>query len=85
MPLVIIRGHVLEDIRTSRFFPDVSSRSGESPGLFYEDGLRRICGIQIGARREIVGELLVPVQALKVSTRSLVYVTSHSLVVSTRR
>jgi hypothetical protein len=27
-----------------------------------------------------VGELLVPVQTLKVSTRSPVYVTSHSLV-----
>lgn len=48
---MIIHGHVLEDIRTSRFFgffPGVSTRSGASPGPFYDDVLRRICGIQMG-------------------------------------
>jgi len=69
---------VLEDIRTLRFFPDVSARGGASPGHFYADASRRVFGIQIEAtsrstKREIVQELLVPVQALKACGRSPVY------------
>jgi len=83
-PPAIIRSYVLsvsdvlEDIRTLRFFPDVSARGGASPGHFYADASRRVFGIQIEAtsvstKRETVQELLVPVQALKACTRSPVY------------
>ena len=69
---------VLEEIRTLRFFPDVSARGGASPGHFYADASRRVFGIQIEAtslstKRETVQELLVPVQALKAPMRSPVY------------
>jgi hypothetical protein len=40
---------VLEDIRTLRFFPDVSAQDGASPGHFYADASRRMFGIQIEA------------------------------------
>ena len=83
-PPAIIRSYVLsvsgilEDIRTLRFFPDVSARGGASPGHFYADASRRVFGIQIEAtsvstKRETIQELLVPVQALKACTRSPVY------------
>jgi len=80
-PPAIIRSHalsvshVLEEIRTLRFFPDVSARGGASPGHFYADASRRVFGIQIEAtslstKRETVQELLVPVRALKAHMRS---------------
>ena len=83
-PAAIIRSYVLsisddlEDIRTLRFFPDVSARGGATPGHFYADASRRMFGIQIEAmfrstKRNTVQELLVPVRALKASTRSPVY------------
>ena len=52
-PPAIIRSYalsisdVLEDIRTLRFFPDVSARGGASPGHFYADASPRVSGIQI--------------------------------------
>ena len=81
---VISVSDVLSDIRTLRFFPDVSARGGASPGHFYADASRRVFGIQIEAtsvstKRETVQELLVPVQALSsassttTTTRSPVY------------
>lgn len=83
-PPAIIRSYalsvsdVLEDIRTLRFFPDVSARGGASPGHFYADASRRVFGIQIEAtslstKRETVQELLVPVRALMACPRSPVY------------
>jgi hypothetical protein len=76
----IIRSYVLSlpdvRIRTLRFFPDVSARGGASPGHFYADASKRVFGIQIEATSlstegegETVEELLVPVQALKATTR----------------
>lgn len=62
---------VLADVRSLRFFPDVSARGGAaSPaGHFYADASRRVFGIQIEAtylstERATVQELLVPVRAL---------------------
>ena len=83
-PPAIIRSYalsvsdVLEDIRTLRFFPDVSARGGASPRYFFADASRRMFGIQIEAtslstKRETVQELLVPVRALKACPRSPVY------------
>ena len=46
-PPAIIRDYTFEDIRTLRFFPDVSARSGASPGHFYADASPRVSGIQI--------------------------------------
>jgi hypothetical protein len=81
----VIRSYVLTlpdaQIRTLRFFPDVSARGGASPGHFYADASKRVFGIQIeatspstkGEEEETVQELLVPVQALKAATRAPPY------------
>jgi len=79
----IIRSYVLSlpdvRIRTLRFFPDVSARGGASPGHFYADASKRMFGIQIEVTslstegEETVQELLVPVQALKATTRAPPY------------
>ena len=74
----IVRSYVLKYICTLRFFPDVSGWGSASPGHVYADASQRVFGIRIEAtshsmKREIVQELLVPVQTLKASARSPVY------------
>ena len=70
--------HPQEDICSLRFFPNVSTRSGASPGHFYTDASQHAFGIQIevtslSTKMETVQELLVPIQALKASMQSPVY------------
>jgi hypothetical protein len=59
----------LTDVRSLRFFPDVSARGGASPGHFYADASKREFGIQIeltsqSTDTDTVHELLVPFRAL---------------------
>jgi len=71
---------VLKDIRTLRFFPDVSARGGapSPPGHFYADASKRAFGIQVEAtslstKQETLQELLVPLRALSAPTREPPY------------
>lgn len=71
---------VLKDIRTLRFFPDVSARGGapSPPGHFHADASKRAFGIQVEAtslstKRETLQELLVPLRALSAPTREPPY------------
>ena len=46
-PPAIIRDYIFEDIRTLRFFPDLSARSGAPLGHIYADASKCVSGIQI--------------------------------------
>jgi hypothetical protein len=83
---ILVRSYVLSvsdvlgDVRTLRFFPDVSARGGAAspPGHFYADASTRVFGIQVEAtslstKRETVQELLVPLRALSGPTREPAY------------
>jgi hypothetical protein len=83
---ILVRSYVLsvsdvfKDIRTLRFFPDVSARGGapSPPGHFYADASKRAFGIQVEAtslstKRETLQELLVPLRALSAPTREPPY------------